>query len=188
MGRSSPSIASHYRDDWEEKFVVDCPGSHPGCHVLVVEHDDELRIIAGSLPGMSGYHDNYPEAEDDYSRMSQRELAEANVEYALAVLDKYDPDTSHHKANSGNYYMSDVYVTVEPEDRDDVLLNMWHIFNHLGQRDLEFRAKHYPEGLAGEMKRNSGWEPASHPSLKEEAARITARSVATLSTVEVDEE
>jgi hypothetical protein len=188
MGRSSSSIATRYRNEWEEKFVVDCPGPHLGCHVLVVEHDDELRIIAGSLPGMSGYHDNYPDVEDDHSRRSQRELAEANVEYALAVLDEYDPNTSSSRSNSGNYSMSDLYVTVDPDDRDDVLLKMWHIFNRLGQRDLEFRAKHYPEGLAGQMKRNSGWEPASHPSLKEEAARITARSVATLSTVEVDEE
>lgn len=107
--------------------------------VVMVEYQDDGQalIIAGNLPGMSGYFDNYPDVEGE-EKQRRHVFARELLEEAKAHLKGYDLKESTSKSNSGNRSMEDLYVTVDREERDHVLFKMWQMLNEMKERYIEF--------------------------------------------------
>jgi hypothetical protein len=132
--------------------------------VVMVEYldDGEVRVIAGNLPGVAGYFNNYPNVKgEDKSR--RHELSHELVEYGEDFLSEYDPKTSTSESNSGNRTMEDIYVTVDQEKRDEVVLKMWQMLNHMKERYIE------------SLSESDEKDHHNYPSLEEEVLEITKR-------------
>jgi len=110
--------------------------------VVMVEYldDGEALIIAGNLPGVAGYFNNYPDVEGE-DKKRRHKLSHELVEYAEDFLSEYGPKTSTSKSNSGNRSMEDIYVTVGQEKRNEVVLKMWQMLNHMKERYIESLSK-----------------------------------------------
>jgi hypothetical protein len=107
--------------------------------VVMVEYqdDEQALIIAGNLPGLTGYFDNYPEVEGE-EKQRRHDFAKTQLERAKNHLDDYDPEESTSKSNSGNRHMQDLYVTVDREERDQVVFKMWQMLNEMKEQYIEF--------------------------------------------------
>lgn len=107
--------------------------------VIMVEYQDEGRalIIAGNLPGMTGYFNNYPEVDGE-DKQRQRNFARELFGKAKTHIEEYDPEESTSKSNSGNRSMEDLYVTVDKRERDRVVFKMWQMLNEMKEEYIEF--------------------------------------------------
>jgi len=105
----------------------------------MVEYQDnnQVLIIAGNLPGLAKYFDNYPDVEEE-EKQRQHEFAQKQLEQAKTYLAEYDPKESISESNSGNRSMKDLYVTVNREERDQVVFKMWQMLNEMKERYIEF--------------------------------------------------
>lgn len=130
--------------------------------VVMVEYqeDGEVLIIAGNLPGLTGYFDNYPGVNGE-ERKRRREFARELLEESEDFLDGYSPKESTSKSNSGNRSMNDLYVTVVQEDRDLVVMKMWQMLNHMKKRYVEF------------LRNSDEEEYYDYPSLEGEVVQIS---------------
>ena len=132
---------------------------------VMVEYldDGEVLIIAGNLPGVAGYFNNYPDVEGE-DKKRRHKLSHKLVEYAEDFLSEYGPKTSTSKSNSGNRSMEDIYVTVGQEKQDEVVLKMWQMLNHMKERYIESLSESDEE------------DHHAYPSLEEEVLEITKRT------------
>ena len=86
--------------------------------VMVESQDDgEVLVIAGNLPGMGGYFDNYPDV-DGAEKERRQTFAQETLPVAKSYLEEYDVQESTSKSNSGNRQLKDLYVTVDEEQRE----------------------------------------------------------------------
>lgn len=107
--------------------------------VMIEYRNEDVLIIAGKLPGLNGYYKNYPDVvERDREKQRQHEFAREQLELAKEYLSEYEPQASTATSNSGNSSMNDLYVTVPPAQRDEVVMRMWKMLNHLRERYVEF--------------------------------------------------
>jgi SMC interacting uncharacterized protein involved in chromosome segregation len=60
--------------------------------------------------------------------------------------------------------MNDIYVRVDKDRRDEVVLKMWKLLNYMKDEYHSFLEKHDPD------------EFVEHPSLEEEVVQITRKS------------
>lgn len=168
---STHSISFNKRDEVDEIYTFPIKVTQPTFQVknsvVMVDHqdDDEVLIIAGNLPGMTGYYKNYPDViERDSEKQKEHDLAQTLLEEAEAFLSEYEPRTSSSSSNQGNRSMNDIYVTVDEEKRDEVVMMMWKMLNHLRNRHLEFLRSKEEE------------EYYEYPQLEEEILGITMKS------------
>ncbi|WP_276259710.1 hypothetical protein [Haloglomus litoreum] len=139
---STRSISFRKRDEVDEIYTFPYEVQQSTLQIrnaaVMVEYldDGDVLIIAANLPGVAGYFDNYPDVEGE-DKKRRHNLSHELVPYAEEHLSEYDPKTSTSKANSGNRAMEDIYVTVAEEQRDEVVMKMWRILNHLKERYIE---------------------------------------------------
>jgi hypothetical protein len=165
MARSRRSISFKKREEADEIFAFPLyynPATFQQKNsVVMVEYqdDDQVLIIAGNLPGMTNYYENHS-FDGDEKRIAQHELANELLDNCLEFLSEYDPETSTSKANSGNRSMNDIHVTVDEDQRDEVVNDMWKVLLYLRRKHIEFLDE---------------WEPQDYfrlPSLDDEVLRI----------------
>lgn len=130
--------------------------------VVMVEYQDdgEALIIAGNLPGMTGYYDNYPDVENE-EKQRKHEFAQELLDEAKEFVEEYGPETSSSKTHSGNRSLRDLYVKVDREDRDRVVMAMWQMLNYMKQRYIEF------------LEESEEDEHLDYPSLEKEIVEIS---------------
>jgi len=151
---ASPNLSFRMKEDIDEVYTFPIKYDNLGFNrenstVLVNYHEDSTAtVIAKHPPGRSGYHENYPDVEDDPARQAQRELAHDLVKYAEDLLAEYDPKTSHWTANSGNRSLRDIYVEVDENEVDEVIIKMWGLLNEFKQRYIDYLVKHKPDKLS----------------------------------------
>lgn len=140
---STQSISFRKRKDVDEIYTlpisVDEATLQITTSVVMVEYldDDEVLIIAGNLPGLSGYFDNYPDV-DGAEKQRRYEFAQELLPEAKTYLTGYDPQESTSSSNSGNRSMEDLYVEIERAKRDEVVMAMWQMLNWMKDRYIEF--------------------------------------------------
>jgi len=142
------------RDKIDQVYTFPIKHSEPGYNVknslvLINHHNDgTATVILNNPPGRSAYHNNYPNAsKDDPERQARTELANDLVEYAETVLSEYDPRTSSWTSNSGNRSLRDIYVEVDDDEVDDVVVKMWQILVEFKQRYIDYLREYEPEKL-----------------------------------------
>lgn len=166
---STPSISFRKRDEVDEIYTFPYEVRQSTLQIrnsaVMIEYldDGEVLIIAANLLGVAGYFNNYPDKEGD-DKKRRHELAHELVEYAEDQLSEYDPQTSTSKANSGNRAMRDIYVTVDEKKRDEVVMKMWQILNHMKKRYIK------------SLQESDEKEYHDYPSLEEEVLDITKRT------------
>lgn len=168
---STRSISFNKRDEADEIYTFPVKVKQPTFQiqnsVVMVDYqdDDEVLIIAGNLPGMTGYYKNYPDViEGDSEKQKEHDLAQTLLEEAEAFLSEYEPRTSSSSSNQGNRSMNDIYVTVDEKNRDEVVMRMWKMLHHLRDRHIEFLRSKEEE------------EHHEYPQLEEEILEITMKS------------
>lgn len=140
---SRSSISFRKRDDVDEiyTFPYQVRGSTLSIDnaVVMVEYQDDgkVLIIAGNLPGLAGYFNNYPDVEGEMKE-ERYDFAREQLKQAKTHLEEYDPEESTSKSNSGNRSMEDLYVTVDREERDQVVFKMWQMLNEMKERYIKF--------------------------------------------------
>lgn len=165
MPSSKSSISFRHREDADEIFVFPIEHNQATFQtenaVVMVEYQDDgtVLIIAGQIPGMNQYYENY-DFDGDPEREAQHDLARSLLPEAEAFLSEYDPQTDYSRSNSGNKHMQDIYVEVNEEDRDAVVMKMWQLLNYLKRK--------YEEESDDEIVR--------HPSLEDEIVELTRKS------------
>ena len=154
MGSSS-SISFRKREEVDEiyRFPVktDLVTFRQKNSTLMIQHKDDgnVLIIAGNIPGMTGYFKNYPEqVENDEEKKRRHEHARRRLETAKEILSDFDPKTSRSTANSGNQSLRDLYVEVDGDRRDDAVLQMWKALNYLKEDYLQYLKEYEPEEYA----------------------------------------
>lgn len=163
---SNPSISFRKRNEVDETytFAYQVRGSTLSIDnsVVMVEYqdDDTALIIAGNLPGLSGYFDDYPDVEGEQKQQRHR-FARKQLERAKAHLDEYDPEESISVANSGNRNMRDLYVTVDKTERDRVVFKMWQMLTEMKDHYVEF------------LQQSDDEEYRDYPSLQSEIIEIS---------------
>lgn len=165
---STTSISFRKRNEADEIFVfpvqINPTTFQRRNSVLMVEYqgDGTVLIIAGKIPGMSGYYKNYPDVVDrDEEALKEYNLSRKLLEKAIDCLEEYDPQTSSSESNSGNRSMNDIYVEVDEEKKDEVILKMWKLLNHLRDEYVTFLQEHRPEDFT------------DYPQLQDEVVQIT---------------
>lgn len=139
---STMSISFRKRDEVNEIYIFPYDVQQSTLQIrnsaVMVEYldDGEALIIAGNLPGVAGYFNNYPDVDGEDKKRKYK-LSHELVEYAEDFLSEYDPKTSTSESNSGNQSMRDIYVTVGQEKRDEVVMKMWQLLNHMQERYIE---------------------------------------------------
>lgn len=130
--------------------------------VVMVEYqtDGQALIIAGNLPGMIGYYDNYPDVEDE-EKQRKHEFSQELLDEAKEFVEEYGPETSSSKSHSGNRSLRDLYVEVEREKRDEVVMGMWQMLNYMKSRYIDF------------LEESGEDEHLDYPSLEEEVLEIS---------------
>jgi hypothetical protein len=169
MPSSKSSISFRHREDADEIFVF--PIEHKQATfqtknaVVMVEYQDDetVLVIAGKLPGMNRYYENY-DFDGDPEKEAQHDLAHELLEEAEEFLSEYDPQTDYSGSRSGNRNMQDIYVTVPEEERDTVVMKMWQLLNYLKIRYIEF------------VEEKSDDAYVSYPSLEDEIVDLTTKS------------
>lgn len=170
MSRSSSSISFNKRLEADEVYVYPLHESTATLHTtnstVMVDHQDDgsVLVIAGKIPGMAGYYDNYDNVDEDEEKRRKHQFSHDLLDDALNFLSEYDPKTSSSKSNSGNKSMEDIYVRVDEEKRDEVVLKMWKLLNFMKDEYHSFLEKHDPD------------EFVEHPSLEDEVVQITRKS------------
>lgn len=163
---STSSISFRKREDVDEIYTFPYKVNEATLKidnsVVMVEYqeDGESLIIAGNLPGLTGYFDNPDEIDGERLRrhnFAQELLREAKEKF----LDGYDPKESSSSSNSGNRYMEDLYVKVDQEERDRVVIAMWQMLNHMKERYIDF------------LEDSEEDEHLDYPSLEEEVLEIS---------------
>lgn len=140
---STQSISFRKREDVDEIYTLPIAVNDATLQittsVVMVEYQDdgEALIIAGNLPGMRGYFDNYPDVEGE-EKHERHEFARELLPESKAYLEEYDPQESTSTSNSGNRSMKDLYVKVESEKRDKVVMVMWRMLHHMKERYITF--------------------------------------------------
>lgn len=151
---ASPNLSFRMRDEIDEVYTFPIKYSKSGYDrenstVLVNHHDDgKATVILTDPPGRNGYYDNYPNAEkDEPKHQAKSELASDLVEYAETILDEYDARTSSWTANSGNRSLRDIYVKVDSDKIDEVLIKMWQILVEFKPRYIDYLRQYEPDEL-----------------------------------------
>ena len=149
---ASPNLSSRMRDEIDEVYTFSVKHKKIGydekkATVLVNYHDDgTATVIANNPPGMQGYHVNYS-IDDDPKREREHELAKELLNYVESVMDGHDIKTSSWTSNSGNRSLNDIYVKVEVEKVDQVLLNMYQFLHHAREEYIAFLQEFEPNEL-----------------------------------------
>lgn len=170
MSRSRSSISFRKRKEADEVYVYPLHERSATLHTknstVMVEYQDDgsVLVIAGKIPGMIRYYDNYNAADEDADKRREYEFSRELLEEALDFLSEYDPQTSSSKSNSGNRSMNDIYVQVSEEERDEVMMKMWKLLDYMKDEYIAFLKEHDPE------------EYVEHPSLEDEIMRLTKKS------------
>jgi len=165
---SRSSISFRKRDTADEIYtfqyqVRDATLSIDNSVVMVeYQEDDTALVIAGNLPGLAGYFNNYPDIEDE-EKQRQHEFARSQLKHAKDHLEEYGPEESISEAHSGNRSMQDLYVYVNSEERDRVLFKMWQMLNEMKERYIEYLEKSDEE------------EHLDYPSLQNEIIEISKK-------------
>lgn len=163
---SRQSISFRKRNDVDEiyTFPYQVRGSTLSIDnsVVMVEYQDDGQalIIAGNLPGLAGYFNNYPDVEGE-EKQRQHEFARKLLKQAKTHLKDYEPKESTSTSNSGNRSMEDLYVTVDREERDHVVFKMWQMLNEVKDRCIEF------------LKESDEDEHLNYPSLQSEIVELS---------------
>ena len=170
MSRSHSSISFKKRQEADEVYVYPLHENTATLHTtnstVLVNHQDDgnVLVIAGKIPGMTGYYDNYDNVDEDEEKRREHEFSRDLLDNALDFLSEYDPETSSSKSNSGNRSMNDIYVRVDEDKRDEVVLKMWKLLNYMEDEYHSFLERHDPD------------EFVEHPSLVDEVVQITRKS------------
>jgi len=170
MSRSRSSISFKKRQEADEVYVYPLHENTATLHTtnstVMVDHQDDgaVLVIAGKIPGMAGYYDNYNNVEEDEEKRRKHEFSRELLDDACNYLSEYDPETSSSKSSSGNRSMNDIYVRVDEDKRDEVVLKMWKLLNYMKEEYHSFLKKHDPD------------EFVKYPSLEEEVVQITRKS------------
>lgn len=107
-------------------------------------------------------NENYPDVvEGDEQKMTQHELARRLLVEVKDRLADYDLKTSSSKSHSGNRSMNDIYVVVDQDLRDEVIMEMWKILNYLRNEYVVFLQEWKPDRYR------------EHPNLEEKIVEIT---------------
>lgn len=163
MARKS-SKAFRKRDDVDEVYTFQYGISSilniDNSVVMVEYQDDQVLIIAGYLPGLTGYYNDCPDVGGE-EKKRQREFSRELLDEAKTYLQEYNPKEDYSESNQGNRSMSDLYVTVDREERDRVVFKMWQMLNHMKTRYLEF------------LKESNDEEYLDYPSLQDEIIDIS---------------
>lgn len=169
MASSKSSISFRKRKKADEIFVFPIEHNEATFQtenaVVMVENngDGTVLVIAGHLPGMNRYYENY-DFDGDPEKEAAHELAHRLLEDAMEFLSEYDPQTDYSESNSGNQSMRDIYVEVPAEERDAVVMKMWQLLHYLKTEYTEF--------LASE----SSDEHVNYPSLEDEILTLSKDS------------
>jgi len=163
---SQQSISFRKRNDVDEIYtfpyqVNEATLTIDNAVVMVKYQDDgQVRVIAGNLPGLSSYFNNYPDVDGE-EKQRQYEFAQQLLEEAKTHIAEYDPKESTSKSNSGNRSMQDLYVTVEKAERDRVVFKMWQMLNEMKERYISF------------LKDSDEDEHLDYPSLESEIVEVS---------------
>ncbi|MFC7047355.1 hypothetical protein ACFQH6_19795 [Halobacteriaceae archaeon GCM10025711] len=166
---STTSISFRMRDDADEIFefpIITDPvtfGRRNSVVMVSYTENGTVLVIAGKIPGMNGYYKNYPEVvKGDPQKIKEHQFSRNLLEKVLKELSEYNPETSTAESNSGNRTLSDIYVEVDEEKRDEAVLAMWRVLHRLREEHLEF------------LKNSDSDEPVEYESLADEVLRITS--------------
>lgn len=149
---ASPNLSYRIRDEIDEVYTFPIKHKQPGYDrkeaTVLVSYDGEsnVKVILHDPPGMQGYHENYP-INDNPKRERKHELAEELLDYAKHILGEYEVKTSSWRANSGNLSLSDIYVEVDRQEVDQVLVNMYQILHHARNEYMSFLQEFEPDQL-----------------------------------------
>jgi len=169
MSNSKRSISSQKRDAVDEIYLFPiefntATFATENATVMVEDQSDgTVLIIAGNIPGMSQYYENY-EFGDDKERRTKHKFARALLEAATDYLEEYDPKTDFSRTNSGNKSLRDIYVEVDSTHRDEVVIQMWEVLSAMKREYLQFKQTHEPN------------EYEDHPTLEAEILRLSEQS------------
>lgn len=170
MSRSRRSISFKKRQEADEVYVYPLHERSATLHTMnstvMVDYQDDgtVLVIAGKIPGMIQYYDNYNSVDEDEEKRREHEFSHELLDEALDFLSEYDPQTSSSKSNSGNRSMNDIYVRVREDERDEVVMRMWKLLNYMKDEYIDFLKEHDPGNYV------------DHPSLEDEVVRITKQS------------
>jgi len=124
------------------------------------QDDNQVLVIAGNLPGLNRYFNNYPDVDGD-QKQQEHVFAQELLKQAKTHIEEYDPKESTSKSNSGNRSMEDLYVTVDREERDRVVFKMWQMLNDMKNEYIEF------------LEESDEDEYLDYPSLQSEVVEIS---------------
>lgn len=170
MSRSRSSVSFKRRQEADEVYVYPLHENTATLYTtnstVMVDHQDDgtVLVIAGKIPGMGGYYDNYNRIDEDEEKRRKYEFSRELLDNALDFLSDYDPQTSSSRSNSGNSSMNDIYVSVNENERDEVVMKMWKLLDYMKEKHHSFLKKHDPNKLI------------EHPSLEDEIIQITRKS------------
>lgn len=171
MSKSTRSISFKKRKEVDEKYIYpvkfNVVTNYTQNSIVMVEYkeNEKVLIIGGNLPGLEGFYKNYPDVvEGDEQKEALHRLSTALKDDAIDFLSEYEPETSSSKSNSGNRSLNDIYVEVDEEQRDEVLLKMWKLLNYMTGKYEKYLQEHEPEKFE------------RHDTLEKEIVRITMKS------------
>lgn len=151
---ASPNLSHRIRNEVDEIYTFPIIHDHLNYNTensaVLVKYEDDgtATVVLKDPPGRQGYFEDMADIDDDDpARRARCELANELVEYAEKMLTAYDPQTSHWKANSGNRSLTDIYVNVDSEEVDAVILKMWHLLIEYKPKYITYLQEHESEKL-----------------------------------------
>jgi hypothetical protein len=150
MMTASPNRSHRIRDEVDEVYTFPIKHDHLGydienATVLVNRREDgTATVLLTDPPGRQGYYLNYSDPPEEPAREALHQLAEDLVERAETLLEEYDPQLSRWKANSGNRSLRDIYVQVDVDEIEDVILKMYQLLVEFKPRYLEHLEEYEP--------------------------------------------
>jgi len=151
---ASPDIAHRMREEIDEVYTFEKMHSRLGYDIsqatvqVSYEEDGRATVILHDMPGVSGYYINYPGVvEGDEKKEREYELAHELVDFAMDLLDDYSPKKSSWTSNSGNRSLRDIYVEVDEQEIDQVIILMYQILHRFNSEYIEFLEKYEPEEI-----------------------------------------
>lgn len=147
---ASPNRSHRIRDEVDEVYTFPMKHHHLGydienATVLVNRHENgTATVLLNDPPASQGYYLNYSDPPEEPARAALHELAEELVERAETLLDEYDLQLSHWKANSGNRSLRDLYVQVDVDEVEDVILKMYQLLVEFKARYIEHLKEYEP--------------------------------------------
>lgn len=149
---ASPNFAHRISEEIDEVYTFPTKHKKLGYDlkqstVLVRYEEGETTVIMHDPPGVEKYYTNYPDAEDNEESRRFHDLSNEIVDHAREELSQYDPEISSWTSNSGNRSLRDIYVKVEKDQVEQVLIIMYQILSFALNEYTDFLQEYREEEL-----------------------------------------